>query len=184
MRPLPTSTARQNGSAYILTLLTLVILTIVGLSLALVTQTERQLGANEQIIQRVFYAANSGTAMATANLLSRNSHEPVSFILNKETRYLTTNVADRVETSRFHPILSSPCNFCEINQGSQFFDVNHAITSQADRVGWAGSGAPPEDARRLGSKTVGEMVAIQPWQVSLQQIIPSLEDDELKKIRF
>ena len=87
MRSLPRSTPRQNGSAYILTLLTLVILTIVGLSLALVTQTERQLGANEQIIQRVFYAANSGTAMATANVLARNSHDPVTFILNQETKF-------------------------------------------------------------------------------------------------
>ena len=184
MRALQRPSARQRGSAYILTLLTLVILTIVGLSLSVVTQTERQLGANEQITQRVFYAANSGTAMATANVLSRNSHDPLTFILNRETRYLTTNVAERVETSRFHPILPSPCNFCEINQGSQFFDVNHAITAQADRVGWTGVGQPPDDARLLGRKTVGQMVAIQPWQVSLQQIIPSLEEDELKKIKF
>lgn len=184
MRPLPRAAVRQRGSAYLLTLLTLVILTIVGLSLSVVTQTERQLGANEQITQRVFYAANSGTAMATANLLARNSHEPVDFILNKETRYLTTNVAERVETSRFHPILPSPCNFCEINQGSQFFDVNHAITARAERVGWAGGGPPPDDAKLLARKTVAEMVAVQPWQVSLQQIIPSLEEDELKKIKF
>ena len=176
---------RQAGSAYILTLLALVILTIVGLSLSLITQTERQLGVNERITQRVFYAANSGTAAATARVLAQNNHESMQFLLNQGQAAGGLNTAERITTSRFHPLLSSPCDFCEINQGSQFFDVHHAITASGERIGWTGVGPPPEDLQPLARKTVAEMVSLQPWRVSIQaDVLPSLESDELDKIKF
>ncbi len=180
MRP-----TREAGSAFIVTLLCLVVLTIVGLSLALITQTERQLGVNERTAQRVFYAADSGTHMGTARVLAQNDHNQMTVVLNQSQGKLGLRLADRVEVSRFHPILASPCNFCEINQGSQYFDVNHAITATAERIGWTGGGPPPADAAAVARKTVGEMVAFQPWQVSLDRdVLPSLESNQLEKIKF
>lgn len=175
---------RQRGSAYVLTLLALLVITLVGLSLSMVTQTEKQLGVNERMTQRVFYAANSGTAAATARVLARNDHTGLELLFNK-TEESGLSMAERVRTSRFHPILASPCNFCEINQGSQYYNVNHAITAEAERIGWMGGGDPPVAPSVVARKTVGEMVGLQPWQVSLAEgVLPSLEDDELKKIRF
>ena len=58
----------ETGSAYIVTLLALVVLTILALALAMVTQTEVQVGANEKTINRTFYAADSG--------LGQNEHGP------------------------------------------------------------------------------------------------------------
>ena len=66
MRRIPRTHQREAGSVYVIALLVLLILTIVGLALSLVTQTERLLGANDRITQRVFYAADSGTAVSTA----------------------------------------------------------------------------------------------------------------------
>ncbi len=176
---------REAGSAFIVTLLCLVVLTIVGLSLALITQTERQLGVNERTAQRVFYAADSGTHMGTARVLAQNDHNEMTVVLNERQGTLGLRLADRVEVSRFHPILASPCNFCEINQGSQYFDVNHAITSTAERIGWTGGGPPPADASTVARKTVGEMISFQPWQVSLaRDVLPSLESTQLEKIKF
>ena len=57
------------GSAYLVTLLALVVLTMLALSLSVVTQSEMLIGSNERTIQRVFYAADSGISIATANAL-------------------------------------------------------------------------------------------------------------------
>lgn len=176
---------RERGSAYLLILLAMVVMTIVGLSLSLVTQTERLLGANDRITQRLFYAADSGTAVSTARVLAQNDHEEVVFELNRDTAAGGMSVTERVNTSRLHPILASPCNYCEINQGSRFYNVNHAITSAAERIGWQGDGPPPVDARVIARKTVAEMVALQPWQITLGgDILPSLGSNQLEKIKF
>jgi Tfp pilus assembly protein PilX len=55
----------EAGSAYLVAILALVVLTIAGLSLALITQTETQIGANEKMVERAFYAADSGIAIST-----------------------------------------------------------------------------------------------------------------------
>jgi len=59
----------EAGSAYMIVLLVLVVLTILALSLAFLTQTEVQIGGNERVTNRVFYAAESGIAAATARAL-------------------------------------------------------------------------------------------------------------------
>lgn len=176
---------RQRGSAFIVTLLALLVLTLVGLSLATITQAERQLGVNERTTQRVFYAANSGTQLGTARVLSRNDYGGMTVVLGQSAGGAGLQSGERVEISRFHPILVAPCNFCEINHGSQFFDVNHAVSATADRILWLGGGPPPADATSIARKTVAEMVSLQPWQISIQQnILPSLESDQLDKIKF
>ena len=64
------SRRHEAGSAYIITLLALVVLTILALTLALVTQTEVQVGANEKTANRTFYAADSGLGIAAAEALT------------------------------------------------------------------------------------------------------------------
>ena len=46
---------RQQGSVYILALLVLLILTIVGLAVSLVTQSEMQIGVNERLGHQAFH---------------------------------------------------------------------------------------------------------------------------------
>ena len=59
----------EAGSAYIMVLLALVVLTIMGLSLSFMTQTELQIGANERVTTRVFYAADAAVDAALANVM-------------------------------------------------------------------------------------------------------------------
>jgi Tfp pilus assembly protein PilX len=59
----------EEGSAYLVTLLLLIVLTLMGLSLALVTSTESQIGANERILERVFYTSDAGVGIAAARIL-------------------------------------------------------------------------------------------------------------------
>ena len=73
--------AHQQGSAYVITLLALVVLTILALSLTLVTQSEMQIGTNERIIQRIFYAADSGIAATTARALVTNDFSERTIVI-------------------------------------------------------------------------------------------------------
>lgn len=63
----------QAGSAYIIALLVLVVLSILGLSLALVSQTEMQIGANDLTTHRAFYGSESGKNQALSRMLTVNS---------------------------------------------------------------------------------------------------------------
>ena len=59
----PRSHARarsQEGSAYLIALMALFLLTILGITVSLVTQTEILASSQERIIERTFYAAESG----------------------------------------------------------------------------------------------------------------------------
>ena len=159
----------EAGSAYVITLLALVVLTILALSLALVTQTEVQVGANETTVNRTFYAADSGVGISVAEILANHDYKGRTVILNKVSvgagSSLSTNVADRVTLSPAVQINQYPCNWCPQNQGGQqFYVTTFAISSTAQRISWSGGGDPPADATVLGQKTVRAMIEVQPWK--------------------
>jgi hypothetical protein len=81
--PAAASPSGQAGSAYIAALLVLVVLTLIGLSLALITQSEMQIGANERVSQRLFYAANSGIAASTARALTNADYSSTTYPLGR-----------------------------------------------------------------------------------------------------
>lgn len=159
----------EAGSAYVITLLALVVLTILALSLALVTQTEVQVGANEKTVNRTFYAADSGVGISVAEILANHDYKGRTVVLNKVSvgagSALSTNVADRVTLSPAIQINQYPCNWCPQNQGGQqFYVTTFAISSTAQRVAWSGSGDPPANATVLGQKTIRAMIEVQPWK--------------------
>jgi Tfp pilus assembly protein PilX len=173
----------EAGSAYILTLMALVILTVLGLALALMTQTEVQLGANEKTIHRTFYAADSGLGIAAAQALASGRYSPTTVILNR-TRVGDANVADRVRISTLAPILTVRCDWCPANDDGvpKFWKVHHAATATAERIAWAGSGAPPDDATLLGTKTLSVMFEFQPWPTPPVESIA--EAEALQQVKF
>jgi type II secretory pathway component PulK len=67
----------QEGSAYIIALMVLFLLTILGISVSLVTQTEILAGGQERIIERTFYAAESGIEVSIARALGQGEFGPV-----------------------------------------------------------------------------------------------------------
>lgn len=171
----PRSRRSESGSAYIIALLVLVILTILGLALTLVTQTEVSLGANERTINRTFYAADSGVAVGVAKVLVSDDHTSQMFKMNTDT---LPTFEDQVTVTPMLPILDSPCNLCQINSGSDFYNITHAINTQAVRVGKSGSDDLP-----LAQKRVALMVGLQPWQHSASSL-GSVTAADLAKISF
>lgn len=64
---------RERGSVFIVALMVLVMLTVIGLSLALVTETEMLIGGNEQVINETHFAAETALSVAVSQLMVANS---------------------------------------------------------------------------------------------------------------
>jgi hypothetical protein len=156
----------QAGSAYIVSLLVLVVLTVLGLGLALITQTEMEIGANERTMQRLFYAADSGISQAVARTVTGFDCRPMlaEDALQIPDLDSISSVFQRVESSPVMPVLDPPCPLCTINnsggaQGyggdSTYFNVQHIVTVDAQRV------VPLRPAQ--GQRTVSAFLSLQPW---------------------
>jgi Tfp pilus assembly protein PilX len=174
----------ERGSAYVTVLLALVVLTILGVALALVTRTEVQVGANERQANRTFYAADSGLGVAAAEALARGKYTPTTVLLNETAAGLNQKVADRVEVAPLVPVLTVRCDWCPANDDGvpEFWKVHHAATATAQRVSWTGAGGPPADAQVHASKTLSAMFEFQPWPTPP---VESIADPEaLRKIKF
>jgi hypothetical protein len=175
-------TARESGSAYVVTLLALVVLTILGLSLTLITQSELQLGTNERIVQRVFYAADAGIATSTARALVTNDFTERTLLLDEPDSGPLLSFQNRVDVSPLVPILDSPCNLCEINNAGTYSEnayrkIGHAVSVFARRVGG------PTDTQ-TAAKFISAMIDVQPWKDPPQAYLPVDDPDALAKLKF
>lgn len=181
----PGSPDRQAGSAYLLSLAVLVILSILGLSLAIITESEMLVGASDRTRERTFYAADSGLGAATARALAMAEYEAATYELTEDDAPAGLGIKNRIEVSPFLPVLSGPCNLCEVNAagpGQQYgtksyWKVTHAVTAQATRQG--GPSAIP-----ISQLTISSMVDVEPWEDLAESLIPIMDSEGIKKIKF
>lgn len=171
----------ERGSAYILALLVLVILTLIGLSLAVMTSTELQLGASERVLQRVFYSADWGMDASAARALAMADYSAKEYTVPESDNFGAFNFRSEVDVSAFFPILASACNLCEINNVGQYgeknyYQVTHAVSSSADRVGGVDTST--------AEKTLASMLDVQPWELVPQALFPIQDPAELAKVKF
>ena len=164
---------REQGSAYVIALLVLVVLTLLGLSLALVSSTEQQVGFNERMIQRTFYAADSGIGLMAAKILVNNDfragipgdEENGEYVLNAGPGPLSgLGVRNRVTLSPAIPLVEAPCTLCEINNAGSyrenaFVRINVAVTTLGERVSTDGS-------QVLATNLIAANLDIQPRRAS------------------
>ncbi|HVT61044.1 MAG TPA: pilus assembly PilX N-terminal domain-containing protein [Thermoanaerobaculia bacterium] len=135
----------EAGSAYIVALLVLVVMTIVGLALTLVTQTEVRIGANERTANRSFYAADSGLNVAVAANLPVPNPLPTVFKVNTTLQDTGSSPAatfsDQVTAQPLYAMSMSPSNLSQINQNSQMNirAITSMDSSTANRLGADGS---------------------------------------------
>lgn len=145
----------QRGSAYLAVLLVLLLLTVLGMSLVLITQTERDLGTNHRMTTKTFYAADSGIALAINWLLLGNNYAPLTLqIPNRDAG--PSLVVDEVLTSQIRAVRNVDCNLCDIatQPGDiPFKAINHTFTSTARRR---------VADRVLAQKQLDLMVEVQP----------------------
>jgi Tfp pilus assembly protein PilX len=173
----------EAGSAYIVALMALVILTILGLALAFITQTEVQLGANEKSANRTFYAADAGIEVAAAQALSSNRYSATTILLN-ETAVGDARAADRVRISQITPILRVRCDWCPSNDDGlpKFWKIHNALAVTSERITWTGSDSPPAEATLLGQKTLSVMYEFQP--LPDPPVEAARDNEALERVKF
>lgn len=188
--PRPASRRSEAGSAYLAVLLVLVVLTIFGLTLSLITQTEMQVGSNERTLSRVFYGADAGLEVATAKALIARDFGEFEFTYTDKGVELTSTaglqLGSQVEVSAFVPIQTVPCNLCEINGAGEYgrksyYRVNHAVSATARRFATLdvnGERAP------LAEKSLSAMVEVQPLDATTDDSKVITKTDALKEIKF
>jgi len=166
----------ETGSAYLFALLVLFVLTVIGLSLAVVTQSEVQIGGAEKTATRTLYEGDAALRVQLASAFfndpkARTIQLAPDFGLSGET------VQDRVQASTFFPIYSGPCSLCTVNTGNeQYWSINHAVSAEATRTADL-SGTTTSYAE----KTLAQMFAIQPMKGrSIEAFREDLTDNTIK----
>lgn len=161
--PVPVSAARsrrpsEEGSAYLATLLILVVLTILGLSLAVITQTEVLIGGSEKQATRQIFAAGSGLQLAaTYEIVNRDSaaHQMNIGIRTEDILGQDTVLADDVCTSPYVQIHVGVCNLCTMNQDTEYVAAQYGVTAVSLRRG---------DGALAARKELGSVIAFEPFQ--------------------
>ena len=159
----------ERGTAFVVALLVLVVLTIAGLALTLMTQTEMRIGANEREANRTFYASDSGIQVSTARTLwTANTTQTLTILLN--TTQQDTNSAapppltfeDQIVVTPLYALHTQPCEFCQINQNQQ---IKYAYTTSLVNVTTTRLGLntiPSAFSQTLAQQVVSSMIGIQP----------------------
>lgn len=143
-----TAGSSERGSAYLFVLLALLVLTAIGLSLVVITQTEVQIGGAEKSAARVLFTADSGLRMQFA--LSRfGGTRPREFRL-AETALGAGTLSEPVEVSAFYPTYSGPCALCSVNWGEErYWAVNYVTNGQGQRFATIDGSVTPQAIKRL-----------------------------------
>ena len=152
--------ASERGSAYLFVLLGLLVLTIIGLSLVVITQTEAQIGGAEKSAVRILFGAESGLHAQVGLHFLELDPKDREFTLDTSTAAQTITAMDEVvDVSPFYPIYAGPCALCSVNyQGEQrYFVNNYVVNSQSRRFGTGGCNDIPQ-----AQKLLSAMYMIQP----------------------
>jgi hypothetical protein len=184
-RPAPRGEA---GSAYMIVMAALAVLTLVGLALIAVTTSEFQIGGAERISNRVFYAADSGIGVAIGRALVGGAYGSASFTVPDSPGGSLLTSKNIVSQSPFYPINDQPCNLCEINDTGEYNThsyrkINYAVTVTAKRQATPLliPGATPTT---VAQKQIAAMVEIQPRQSSTDAQAAASDPTQLALIKF
>jgi hypothetical protein len=153
---------KQEGSALMFALLAIVFLTVIGLSLAMVTETEMLIGTNEQIAHETFVTAESGIAVAFNNVLINNNVRKnwfaIEALAGEETRVIGDNKLGYViDYTDLYPAYQGcpPYGNCTDDGEKKHYAYFFIGKTRARRLAWPETDAVP-DCQRESERTVGD----------------------------
>ncbi|HNZ96832.1 MAG TPA: hypothetical protein PKM64_06530 [Thermoanaerobaculia bacterium] len=171
---------RERGSAYIVALLVLVLLTIFGMSLALVTQTESQIGAAEKAATSTLFAADSGFGLAVARKQVTNAEAATTYDIHTRTVGPSLAVTERVALTPVVQVNLALCSLCALNetqvQGNQYRRTNHVLNSTGEIRGASGA-----DVATSSSKLLSLMLEFQPAQATIPAELDTTAQEQLAR---
>ncbi len=151
----PAGGGKEQGSVLIIALMVLVLVTSIGLPLALVTETEMLIGGNEQIMTETFYAAETGVSVVLAQATIGNTDERCLAAVAKEEDDTDRMVGTRklgysIDTTSVYPVAFGIAPYSKANAGrgdvlySGFF---HGSV-RAIRGSWPAASDAPREAEQ------------------------------------
>jgi len=158
---------RERGSAFIVALLVLLVMTVAGLALTLMTQTEVRIGANEREANRTFYASDSGIHVSTARTLwTGTNYQSITVLLNTTQQDTGASsappltFADQIVVTPLYPVYAGLVFETNINQNqpNPYAAISHVVNSNSLRAGKLLS-----SSQTMAQKLVGSMIELQPW---------------------
>ena len=157
----PRSRKGEAGSAYLVVLMLLVVLTVIGLSLSVITQTEVIIGGSEKQSTRQLYSAGSAVQMAAVyEIVASDSAQHQMTLAERQENFFGQNltISDKLCTTPFVQVAVSTCNLCMMNQDSGYKASTYGVTANALRHG---------DTSLAARRTVGAMLALEPWEPNI-----------------
>ncbi len=137
--------ARQRGSALLLVILVMLLLTSLALSLTFITELEMQLGGTERVITNNAYAAESGIHAALGAIMVTHDWAGEKFALVEGRSGPERLIGHRVITSRVQgvgPPQAPPLTIA--NEGeARYHSFSVVLTSVAQRVSWPDTDPAP-----------------------------------------
>lgn len=141
----------QRASAFLMAMIVLAVLTVVGLSLSMVTETEMQLGETEKVINEQFYANEAGSTVQIATLLATNGLEGINVVIpsiaQSRSSNSPVNTGYDVIGSGLAPVTTDELPYTKVNEGrgDKLFAFYYHSKTLARRTAWNRSaGEGPE----------------------------------------
>ena len=174
----------ERGSAYLVGLLGLVVLTILGLTLSLITQAEMRMGANERVLQRVFYAADSGFGSSLSRAMVEGDFTAQTFTLPDPSSPPAFDFRHSIDVTPLVPVLSAPCNLCQINNAGtygskQYHKISHAVGVDALRIG-----GEVDNPGLVAQKALSAMLDVQPMESVPDAHLVIEDTEQMARVRF
>jgi hypothetical protein len=142
---------RQRASAFLMAMIVLAVLTVVGLSLSMVTETEMRLGETEKVINEQFFANEAGSTVQIATLLATNGLEGINVVVpsiaQSRSGNSPLNTGYDVVGSGLAPVTTDELPYTKVNEGrgDKLFAFYYHMKTLARRTAWNKSaGETPE----------------------------------------
>lgn len=149
----------ERGSAFMIALAALTILTIVGLSLAMVTETEMLLGANEWVITETHFAAEAGINTQISKLLVSNDTSKTEIVIPSYFGQADTSnqIGFDIRSTGMLAVTIEELPYSKANAGAadRFFSGYFYTLVRAQRTSWL-STAPVPECADLGRTMMGQ----------------------------
>lgn len=154
-----TAPASERGSAFLIALVVLSILTVIGLSLVLVTETEMLLGTTERVygetseVAEAVIATNLAKLVVTNALDGRTLYMSSSFDKNPSEEQSVNggeeaqHIGYELRSAGLAPVLFEPLPYSSQGEGKENYEAGYLVGAfRTTRLGWPGDQlVPPEN---------------------------------------
>lgn len=173
----------QAGNAYLVTVMVMIIVTLLGLSLGAVTQTEMLIGSRERNNQRVFYLGEGGLNLGVARFMVTSDLRPARIEMEMPPAYdfsASGGFAGHSMTGviRLAPIKSPFLNYVQLGEaGAPEYDdsmqaVRLPITVRASMETASG--------QVLAQRRMSSLIDITPWAGNVSGSGLDVNDSEIE----